>query len=98
MEVFYIEAENKTMYIDFFTKNQQIEIVENFFIKGGLLMPKEVDPTKTIEQLDEKDFTRFFEELGYEVTGFSIYDKDQHHSYSVPWPDPLDSDSKIEEG
>ena len=43
-----------------------------------------------------EDYTKFFEELGYEVTGFSKYDKDQHQAYTIPWPGPLNQDIKKE--
>ena len=90
MDVFYIEPEKKLMHIDYFTKKDQQEIVESFFIKGGLIPPPEVDKNKTMSELNEQDYIKFFEELGYEVTGFSIYDADQHRSYTVPWIDPRD--------
>ena len=96
MEVFYIEPDKKLMHIDYFTKKDQKDIVESFFIKGGLLPPKEVDKNKTISELSEQDYVKFFEELGYEVTGFSIYDKDHHRAYTVPWIDPLDHDKEKE--
>ena len=60
------------------------EIVESFFIEGGLPIPRSVDDNKTLHQLTEKDYSYFFEDLGYEVTGFSKYDENIHHSYVIP--------------
>ena len=96
MEVFYIEPEKKLLHIDYFTKEDQVEIIENFFIKGGLPIPPNIDDRKTMDQLNEEDYTKFFIELGYEVTGFTTYDKNQHQAYSVHWPGIKD-DEDIEE-
>ncbi len=93
MEVFYIEKDKKLMYIDYFTKNDLEEIVENFFIKGGLPIPLRIDEGKTLKQLTEKDYTIFFEELGYEVTGFNKYDKHIHHAYTVPFPNDISEET-----
>ena len=84
MEVFYIE--DQKMYIDYFTKNEWNEIVEAFFIKGGLEIPEEIDVNKKANQLTEEDYTVFFKELGYEVSGFSYYDPLQHTQQTLPWP------------
>ena len=96
MEVFYMERKKNLMHIDYFTKKDMEDIVESFFIKGGLPIPLEVDETKTLNQLTEKDYSIFFKELGYEVTGFTKYDKDQHHSYTVAYPGSTKDEDEIE--
>ena len=84
MEVFYIEDEK--MHIDFFKKEEWADIVEAFFIKGGLQLPEKINESKKPDQLTEDDYSIFFQELGYEVTGFSDYDPTQHCTQTIPWP------------
>ena len=84
MEVFYVTKDDK-MHIDFFTEKEYIEVVEAFFLKGGLVLPPEIDDRKTISSLTEDDYKILFEELGYEVTGFSTYDPNVHQECHIPF-------------
>ncbi len=83
MEVFHFTKDE--MHVDYFTKKEYIEVIESFFIKGGLNIPAEVDDTKTIDELTEDDCKVFFEELGYDVAGFSNYNPDYHKDLTVPF-------------
>jgi len=83
MEVFHFTKDE--MHVDYFTEEEYIEVIESFFLKGGLTIPIEVDDTKSLEQLTDEDCKVFFEELGYEVTGFSTYDPNYHKNIDVPF-------------
>ena len=81
MEVFHFTKDQ--MHVDYFTEKEYIEVIESFFLKGGLEIPNDIDDTKSINELTDEDCKVFFEELGYEVTGFSTYNPDYHKEMQV---------------
>lgn len=83
MEVFHFTKDE--MHVDYFTEKEYIEVIESFFLKGGLEIPESIDDNKTISQLTDNDCKLFFEELGYEVTGFSTYNPEYHKELQVPF-------------
>lgn len=83
MEVFHFTKDE--MHVDYFTEKEYIEVIESFFLKGGLEFPNEIDDSKSISDLTDDDCKIFFEELGYEVTGFSTYNPEYHRELQVPF-------------
>lgn len=81
MEVAYHEDE--ATCIDFIPENDWPLWVKDFFIEGGLNIPIEINESKTLDNLTEKDYKLFFEELGWDVLGFFNYDPDIHKKYNI---------------
>ena len=75
LEVMY--TEDSEVYYDFFTKDEYKRIIKEFFIEGGYKLPKSIK-NKTLGRLTQKDYTKLFELLGYNVLGFHNYDPTRH--------------------
>ena len=84
IEVFHIE--NDLMYFDFFLEKSWKNIVNNFFIEGGLTFPEKINQNKSLEELTDSDYISFFEEIGYEFVSFNEYDSSRPIDYVIKIP------------
>ena len=80
MEVAFYESDQTS--IDFIIEPDWTLWVTDFFIEGGLDIPPEINKTKPLKDLTEKDYKLFFEELGWDVLGFETYDPEVHKKYT----------------
>jgi hypothetical protein len=79
MHVYHLE--NNQIKFDFFESHEWATIAEAFFFRGGVTIPKEVDASKEISALTEKDYQKLFEAVGYQVIDF--LDVDDNEDLSI---------------
>jgi len=80
-----LRIDNDSMvYTEFFKEKEWKVIINSFFIEGGLEIPNTVDIHKTLNDLNDSDFSILFEELGYNVVGINEYDPGRHIACSYP--------------
>ena len=81
MEVLYKEG-NQT-YIDFIPEGEWTVWVKDFFIEGGLNFPKKIDSSKTIKELTDEDYIKFFEALGWKFISICEYNPEIHIKQAI---------------
>ena len=55
----------------------------DFFIEGGLNFPKKIDSSKTIKELTDEDYIKFFEELGWKFISICEYNPEIHIKQAI---------------